>query len=540
MSFSLPRLVTSALLLAWQNPVVAAPPLQFEPYAFETNAHGTIAAEIAWLDVPARHDQPDGARLQLRVVRLPASGGQSARAPIVYLAGGPGGSGVGTARGPRWPVFDRVRQHADVLLFDQRGTGLSGRIPECPYRHAFAPGQAATPDTYLAALSAVAARCVALWRSQGIDLDAYNTLDSAHDIEALRTALGVEQLSLWGMSYGTHLAMAMMREHGAHVDRAVLMGTEGPDDTLKLPLAADALLVRLSAAIRQDPGAEALDPDLAGTVRRLLATLEQTPGEGRARLSGSGVITIGRFDAELAIAAALGRSQTARLLPMAIAAAEQGNYDVLAEFVHAVRDALGTFNAMPLATDIASGASSERLALIEHGERESLLGPALNFPLPGLAAGLGIRTLDAGFRTTLETAIPTLFISGSLDGRTPPANAEAAAAGFSHARHLLIDGAGHDDELWLGHAQVPARIAAFFAGEATEDARLEAPPIAFAVSVHGELWRMLIRNADGSIRVAAIGAALIFGLIVAAGVWFWRSRLRRRRLAAAGSVQPTR
>ena len=98
----------------------AAGPLQFQPYALETQAHGTHAAEIAWLDVPARHANVNGASLRLRIVRLaaPMTASQVARgrAPIVFLAGGPGGSGVASARGARWPMFDRMRQHGDVLL----------------------------------------------------------------------------------------------------------------------------------------------------------------------------------------------------------------------------------------------------------------------------------------------------------------------------------------------------------------------------------------------------------------------------------------
>ncbi|PDX85443.1 hypothetical protein CHR60_14975, partial [Faecalibacterium prausnitzii] len=91
----------------------------------QTKGNGTIATEEAFLDVPRRHSEPDGPRISLRVGRLPATGGDGRAAPVVYLAGGPGGSGFGTALGPRWPVFDRIRRETDVLLLDQRGTDFS-------------------------------------------------------------------------------------------------------------------------------------------------------------------------------------------------------------------------------------------------------------------------------------------------------------------------------------------------------------------------------------------------------------------------------
>lgn len=526
----LPKILACMLLTAASLAAAAADPLQFSPYVFETEHHGSIDAEVAYFEVPVRHDERDGSRMRLRVVRLPALAGASKRPPIVYLAGGPGGSGVGTARGQRWPVFDEVRRHADVLLLDQRGTGLSGRVEECPYRHEFGPDQWADSQEYLSQLNAVALRCVDLWRSQGIDLDAFNTIDSAHDIEALRVALGVDRISLWGMSYGTHLAMAMLRLHGQHVDRAVLMGVEGPDDTLKLPLSADALLEELAGRLQRDDGAKELTPDLMATVQRVLSRLEHSPVQARVRRPfDSRSLTLGKFDAQLAIGAGLGRVESARLLPLAISEADRGNYDLLAEFVHAVRQDLGSFSAMPLAMDIASGASAARRARIAQGERDSVLGAALNFPLPGIAADLGIEELDDGFRSPLESSVSTLFISGSLDGRTPPLNARSAAAGFVNGRQLLIEGAGHDDDLWLSHPAIPATIASFFAGGPTTDTVLVAPPVRFADSVSGELWRMLVRNDDGSIRGAAlsIGVVLVF-LVAGAGHWM-HGRIAKRR-----------
>lgn len=530
MNTSYPALLITLLLCAGIASATAAQTLEFEPYAFQTSRHGTIDAEVAFFDVPRRHDEPGGPSMRLRVVRLPAHDRTSTRSPIVYLAGGPGGSGVGTARGPRWPVFDRVRQHADVLLLDQRGTGLSERVEECPERHAFLPGQWAEPEGYQSELAAVALRCVELWRAQGVDLDAFNTRDSAHDIDALRRALGVERLNLWGMSYGTHLAMAVLRDHGAHIERVVLMGVEGPDDTLKRPLDADRLLERLDGMLREDPAATELGIELIPSIERLLARLEQSPAEGRVRRLGrSERVTIGRFDAQLAIAASLGRSTTIRLLPLAIAEAERGNHDVLAELVYRVRQWLGTFNAMSLAMDIASGASGERLDLVADGERRSLLGAALNFPFPGISADLGIGVLGDNFRAPIESDVPALLISGDLDGRTPPSNADAVAAGFVDVRHLLIGNASHDDDLWLAHGDIADRIAGFFAGDSMPDARLSAPPIDFAVSKYGELWRLVVRNGDGSVRGWVLSVALLVVLLPMVVVYRWR---QRRALAA--------
>lgn len=474
------RLVAACIALTAAAPAFAGDahaPLVFSPYAMKTKGHGTIAAEEAFLEVPRRHSEPDGPRIRLRVVRLPATGGDGRAAPVVYLAGGPGDSGFGTALGPRWPVFDRVRRETDVLLLDQRGTDFSEMPPECSHAHQFDDAQPLQREAALIALRDTAAGCIAEWRKAGVDLGAYTTTESADDIDDLRRAMGLPRISLWGMSYGTHLALATVRRHGPGLERVVLMGTEGPDDTIKLPLAADALLADLAAVARR----QGFD-DMQGSVRRVLETVRRHPVEASSPMHGGRKVSIGEYDTKIAIANALGRRSSQRMLPLLLRQAEVGDYSLLASFVLMMREDLGTFRAMPLAMDVASGQSPQRRALVEAQARESLFGDALNFPFPDLADGLGLTDLGESFRGPLRSDVPVLFISGTLDGRTPPANAQALLPGFSRGRQLLVRGASHDNELWLGNAGIAGNIADFLAGRPVSDEVLDVPLPVFVTS----------------------------------------------------------
>lgn len=185
-----------------QDVAPSAPAVRFEPFTLETRGHGAIAAELGTIDVPVRHEHPAGATRALRFVRLRARSGSPSVAPVIYLAGGPGGSGIAAARGVRWPIFSAVREHADVILLDQRGTGLSDPPPACPPSGSsqLPLDMLVTRKMLLASLQAEAVRCAAAWRTLGVDLDAYSTAQSAADIELLRRALGAERVSLWGMS----------------------------------------------------------------------------------------------------------------------------------------------------------------------------------------------------------------------------------------------------------------------------------------------------------------------------------------------------
>lgn len=495
----------------------ANPLLEFTPYPFETGRHGTIDAEVAFLDVPRRREQADSPRMRLRVVRLPATGGDGRTAPVVYLAGGPGGSGVGTARGPRWPVFDQVRRETDVLLFDQRGTGLSEPPPPCPHVQRFDDATPLDREDALAALSHTAARCIAHWQEEGVDLAAYTTAESADDLEDLRRALGVPRISLWGMSYGTHLALATIRRHGAGIERAVLFGAEGPDQTVKLPSSADALLADLTVVAR-DHGFE----DLTGMTRRVLARLREEPARGRSLMDRGREVTLGVYDAQLAIAAALGRRSTQQMLPLALRDAEAGDYDLLATLVIAVREQLGEFRAMPLAMEVASGASPQRRAMSEAQAEDSLFGDALNFPFPVIGDELGLVDLGDAFRAPLQSDVPVLFVSGTLDGRTPPANAEALLPGFGNGVHVLVRGASHDDELWLGNPEVAARVSSFIAGRRVMDAALDVSPPAMARGKLGLLMQTM--GISRGALLVAIGMLVAVVLIVWVLLRKWRQK----------------
>ena len=109
-----------------------------EPYVFQASDGTEVDAELGSFYVPENRARPGSRLVKLSYVRF-ASIGPTSEPPIVYLAGGPGGSGIGTARERRFPLFMALREVADVIAFDQRGTGLSDPLPPCRADEAFPP-----------------------------------------------------------------------------------------------------------------------------------------------------------------------------------------------------------------------------------------------------------------------------------------------------------------------------------------------------------------------------------------------------------------
>lgn len=441
-------------------------PLRLESHLFRAQDGRTVEAELGTLRVPMRHAHPEGPALDLRFVRFKSTNPKPG-APIVYLAGGPGGSGIDAARGKRLELFLALRETGDVIALDQRGAGQSNPHPGLSQGWSV-PLEEPVDETKLNGAAKSAALVAAkAWASRGVDLGAFTTRESAGDLEALRRALGSPKLNLWGISYGTHLGLAYLRIHPDRVDRAILAGIEGPDDTWKLPSRAEGLL---AAWETRSP---ASDRPLRTRLKTLLDELGRQPRKVTFKDPRSGAERVwmaSRLDLQLAVFESLrDPSSFRRFLPL-VDALEAGYFEAMAPFAPMLRS--GSWEPMPLAMDAASGVSPERRTRIAKEAASALLGGASNPAVPEAAWAPGVEDLGDGFRGPLRAKAPVLLISGTLDGRTGPENAEALRPGLSGASHLVLDGAGHDG-LFQSDPRILQRMLAFMKGDVLADERLQ-------------------------------------------------------------------
>ena len=453
--------------------------IAWSPYAYKLKSRTSIQAELGTITVPLHRDRAKSKTMTLKFVRIPATR-PGMGSPIVYLAGGPGSSGIEAGRGARWALFDALRQEGDVILLDQRGTGLSEEPPKCTTHWSFPNWEASTEASFSASLEAVAARCAKEWRAKGVDLSAYTTAENAADVADLARALG-GHVRLVGISYGTFLALAVLRDHDELVDRIVLAGTEGPDDTVKLPTQADTALKRLSRLAARDPKAAKRTPDLEKSVRRVFARLAAAPvwATVHGRNGANTRILISKYDMQMVTAFLMASSENANRLPKLFATMERGDFSFAAQMVLWLRRYFATLPAMPLAMDAASPVSSARLRKMRELAHRSLFGNAVNAPSADFARALGVPKLDNRWRTSVRSTTPAYFISGDLDSRTPPRNAEEARRGFTESAHLVLHAAGHDNDLFLSSPTIIARIVAFLDGKPVKDEQLRVSVLRF-------------------------------------------------------------
>ncbi|MFJ3927373.1 alpha/beta fold hydrolase [Streptomyces sp. NPDC090022] len=245
-------------------------------------------ARCGTLTVPENRARPNGRTIRLGVAIVPATAATPKADPIVWLAGGPGDDAVFEAK---LAVDGGLNRDRDVILMSQRGTYSAEPALLCPGIDRFG-GRAVglvydAPSTGRLHVQATQA-CRDQLAGRGVDLGAYNDIESAADYEDLRTALGIERWNLFGISYGTHLALTSMRLHpeglrSVGIDGILPPSTAGSAQTWS---SARQGFDGLFKACAQQPACNERYPDLPATFERLVRDLEAEPVTTTVTLPG--------------------------------------------------------------------------------------------------------------------------------------------------------------------------------------------------------------------------------------------------------------
>jgi pimeloyl-ACP methyl ester carboxylesterase len=411
--------------------------------------------------------------IELAVIRIRrADAAPQTRRAHMILAGGPGDSGVEQALGlalhggGAW--FDLLGE-GDLIAIDQRGVGASRPNLASTIRYGLPQDRAGTPELWTATARLTVEAEAARVRATGVHLSAYNSQESADDVEAVRRAMGYDRLVLWGRSYGTHLAQAIARRYSSSIERLVLISPEGLDDTFKSPARTDRALQRIAD--------QAGEPDLPLRLRQVLAQLRESPVTVTVRNPADGTshdIVVGAFDVQWAIANALGDPRALTGLPATVQMMSGGDFNTIGQLVYILRQRAGVGSAMKQAMDLASGATAARAARNRAEASDAVLGDAINWPGPAFAEHWGIEPLPDAFRAPLSGDVPVLLVVGDLDVRTPVENAEAIAAHLSRAHIIVVANGAHEFSLFANPELVRA-LQSFLRGEVPTTTRVAFP-----------------------------------------------------------------
>lgn len=457
--------------------------VRLEPYVFRTFDGAEHPAELGHLTVPERRGARGAKPIEVAFVRLKTTA-EKPGAPVIFLAGGPGAPGVGMARVPVYfSLFQRLRAHGDVILVDQRGTGLSRPSLDCP-PDSVSNDVFTTARSWAREFDRITRRCIARFQAQGRDLAGYTTEESADDVDDLRAALGYQRVSLVGHSYGTVLAQAILRRHPRSVERAVLAAVDGPDHLVVLPGVWDANLRKLGELAARDTSLRHAVPDLDGLLRRVLREMDARPLAITVRDERAGrpvTLRVGSIGLRWLLRIQASDARTYADLPALLLALDRGDHAGLARRLEPLYNGFRR-SAMAMAVDCAFGWSPARM---ERARAEAAGAVFDNVNLQwstGICAIPGLPRRSRESDTPVFSTIPTLFISGTLDPITPPFQAEEVRWGFPNAAHLVVENGGHET---LPSAAVQRIVADFLSGADVSDRRVSFAPPRFTTTLAG-------------------------------------------------------
>lgn len=458
------------------GPTVTAGDLTLTPVLFATHDYylfpETTRAQEGRLVVPQNRERSSGPTVDLHFVRFAASTNDPG-VTTIYLAGGPGAAATLSAAGDRFDFLMRLRQAGDVVVLDQRGTRFSPPTLDCSGRYSFPSDQEATLGARMPVIAAHIRECMREFAGEA-DLGSFNTRESALDIDDLRIALGLDRVNIVAISYGTQLALEYMRLFPDRVASAVLAGTEAPHQVYKLPSRIDVAFDRIADAINAGGGTT----DFRGDVAALLADVEAGPVGVVMNTPEPVEVVLGRLDVEGWLYSLMAERDGIATLPRWVGLMQQGDFRELARLALRGRQN-NSASLMSVAMDCTSGVEPARLEQIEREAATALLRDFANTPLRAACSAWTGPVLGPDFREPVTSDVFTLFISGTLDVRTPVENAEEVMQGFLNAAHLVIEGAAHDDDLLLSSPRIAELVVAFLRNESLAVDRLTLPRISF-------------------------------------------------------------
>ena len=415
--------------------------------------------ECGTLTVPEDRQNPLEKNVELQVVVIKSTNPDKKPDPVMYLEGGPGGSALATlelwAIPPSPFLADR-----DIVIMDQRGTGYSSPRFNCNYELTTIGEDRVTLNAgeYLAEQVNAVKECFSrLDAAHG--LENFSTIDAAADIEDLRKQLGYPQLNVFGVSYGTRLALQYMNDYPASVRSAVLDSNYPFEPHLvdQGPANAWRALKAVFDSCASIPSCDSKYPDLQGALTQVIEQLDAEPITFLTQKLNNDVVEYQFTGQDYVdqLFSYLYDSGAASAIPEAITVSKSDPEAGLMILQNAVGLSINATDDVERRPSFSNGLfylldCTEEVPFDDKATMDAL---SADIPEP-------MRTKFVTDRATIfdicsawnlpsrelaktSVEIPSLVLAGTFDPITPPAWSQLTASRLPNSTYVEVEGSGH-------------------------------------------------------------------------------------------------
>jgi pimeloyl-ACP methyl ester carboxylesterase len=450
----------AAILLILAGSALASPRLERERCTFKPPRGDRVECFV--LVVLENREQPEGREVRLKLAVLKAKRTASAE-PLVYLSGGPGDAPLvasspgadALAEGDWWNETANIRRKRDVIILSQRGAGGTSPNLDCFDPRTSEPAKARRRAVTEEQERDILIRCRAGLERRKIDLGMYTTPALADDVADLATAMSLQRINLYGVSYGTRWGLEVMRRHPGLVRAAVLDAVYPPQVNGEQN---EAEIVRrafeqLYADCTNDTLCRERYPGLRANVEGSIEAAQGKPlelilnledGRQSVRLDGPKL---------LMVLLHMMREGEVALIPETVAGLQRNDHRLLKMFAEDLESSDGGLleqNAQQFDGLYNSIECRETWAAVDRAARRKQIEASGVYGLsartsksPAFCPVWRVAPAPAAERQPVKAATPTLLLSGTYDWLTPPSWGREAARHLASSRHVVFRAQGH-------------------------------------------------------------------------------------------------
>lgn len=435
------------------------PPFEWGDCKFDIPVGARV--DCGYMTVPENRSDPNSKTIRLHVGVFRTDNAQKAPDPILYLGGGPGENSTEASSYFYDDLFKPFLKNRDFIVLDQRGAGFSEPDLDCQeldetYRDLLSEDLSLEDERARGAEALV--KCHDRLAGEGVNLASYRSAESAADVNDLRRALGYEQWNLYGVSYGTRLALTVMRDFPQGV-RSVILDSSYPLQanlyTSIQPNARRAFDTFFNGCAG-DPACNSSYPALRSVFFQTVDELNASPVTETIvnplfRLEYESVVV----DGDMLVSFLFGALYSTDAIPVRPAIIYQvANGDTyamgaimggfFAEFEELFTP--GMHVAVQCSDEAVFGNADEVAASIAaYPELRGLTegDPTTGTGLFSTCAGWGPAPADPKENAPVTSDIPTLVLAGEYDPITPPGWGQAVSDTLNNDRFYIFPGTGH-------------------------------------------------------------------------------------------------